>query len=439
MSETQSPQQKLLREMFGAAVEAAMPRTCVPPFLPDPSGIERLVVVGAGKASAAMARAVEDNWQGSLEGLVVTRYGYEVDCDRIEIVTAAHPVPDAAGEEAAKRIMQIAHSMGEGDVMLCLISGGGSTLLAAPAEGLTLEDKQEVNKALLRSGANIAEMNCVRKYLSLVKGGRLAAAAAPARVISLLISDVPGDDPSVIASGPTVPDATSYADARAILEKYSIDPSPQVKQVLESEPDETPKPGDPRLEGAETTLAALPQASLEAAAKIAAAAGYTPHILGDALEGNASDLGVEHAKLALAAKVGEGDITGKVAIISGGETTVVVKGNGRGGRNSEYVLAMAEALDGANGVHAIACDTDGVDGSEENAGAEIDPETLARAIGVDVRQMLDNNDAYTFFEKAGGLVVTGPTFTNVNDFRAILIDPWSLGPGSERGRGAKTR
>jgi len=425
MSGPESSQQKLLRDMFGAAVETAMPRTCVPPYLPDAAGIERLVVVGAGKASAAMARAVEDNWEGPLEGLVVTRYGYEVDCDRIEIVTAAHPVPDAAGEEAAKRIMAIARSLGENDVMLCLISGGGSALLAAPAEGLTLEDKQEVNRALLRSGANISEMNCVRKHLSLVKGGRLAAAAAPARVVSLLISDVPGDDPSVIASGPTVPDATSYADARAILEKYGIEPSPQVRKVLEVEADETPKPGDPRLSGAETKLVALPQASLEAAAKIAEAAGYTPHILGDALEGEASALGVEHAKLAMAAKAGDGDITGKVAIISGGETTVVVKGNGRGGRNSEYVLAMAEALDGAEGIHAIACDTDGVDGSEENAGAEIDPGTLARGrdAGVDVREMLNGNDAYTYFEKAGGLVVTGPTFTNVNDFRAILIDP----------------
>lgn len=420
-----APQQAVLRDMFDAAVEAAMPRTCVPPFLPSPEGIGRLVVVGAGKASAAMARAVEDNWSGPLEGLVVTRYGYEVACDRIEIVTAAHPVPDAAGEAAAKRIMAIAQSLGKDDVMLCLISGGGSALLAAPAEGLTLEDKQDVNRALLRSGANIAEMNCVRKHLSLVKGGRLAAAAAPAKVISLLISDVPGDDPSVIASGPTVPDATSYADARAILERYGIEPSHQVQAVLNDEPDETPKPGDPRLAEAETTLVALPQASLEAAARVAEQAGYRPVILGDALEGEARILAQEHAALALKAQRGEGDITGKVAIISGGETTVVVRGEGRGGRNSEYVLAMAEALDGASGLHAIACDTDGVDGSEENAGAAIDPETLTRgrAVGLDARAMLDGNDAYTYFEKAGGLVVTGPTFTNVNDFRAILVDP----------------
>ncbi|MEQ8666877.1 MAG: glycerate kinase [Rhodospirillales bacterium] len=424
MSGAPNPQQALLRCMFDAAVEAAMPRTCVPPFLPDPTGINRLVVVGAGKASAAMARAVEDNWSGPLEGLVVTRYGYEVDCDRIEIVTAAHPVPDDAGEQAAKRILDIARSLGPDDVMLCLVSGGGSALLAAPAEGLTLADKQEVNRALLKSGANIGEMNCVRKHLSLIKGGRLAAAAHPARVISLLISDVPGDDPSVIASGPTVPDETTYADARAILEKYGIEPSAAVRKVLTEEPDETPKADDPRLAGAETKLVALPQASLEAAARVAAEAGYTPHILGDALEGEARVLGAEHAALAERAKTGKGDIAGKVAIISGGETTVVVRGNGRGGRNSEYALAMAIALDGAEGIHAIACDTDGVDGSEENAGAEIGPQTLAngRDAGVDASAHLDANDAYSFFEKAGGLVVTGPTFTNVNDFRAIIVD-----------------
>ena len=425
MSGAPNSQEALLRRMFDAAVEAAMPRTCVPPFLPDPAGINRLVVVGAGKASAAMARAVEDNWQGPLEGLVVTRYGYEVDCDRIEIVTAAHPVPDDAGEQAAKRILEIARSLGPDDVLLCLISGGGSALLAAPAEGLTLADKQEVNRALLKSGANIGEMNCVRKHLSLVKGGRLAAAAHPARVISLLISDVPGDDPSVIASGPTVPDETTYADARAILTKYGIEPSEAVRKVLESEPDETPKSDDPRLAGAETKLVALPQASLEAAARIAAEAGYTPHILGDALEGEARVLGAEHAALAKAAKAGEGEITGRVAIISGGETTVVVRGQGRGGRNSEYALAMALALDGEGGIHAIACDTDGVDGSEENAGAEIGPETLARGrdAGADAIAYLDSNDAYTYFEKVDGLVVTGPTFTNVNDFRAIIVDP----------------
>lgn len=424
MSDAPDSQSALLRRMFDAAVEAAMPRTCVPPYLPDPAGIERLVVVGAGKASAAMARAVEDNWPGPLEGLVVTRYGYEVDCDRIEIVTAAHPVPDDAGERAAKRILEIAKSLGPDDVMLCLISGGGSALLAAPAEGLTLADKQEVNRALLKSGATIGEMNCVRKHLSLVKGGRLAAAAHPARVISLLISDVPGDDPSVIASGPTVPDETTYADARAILEKYGIEPSGPVLKVLNDEPDETPKSGDPRLAGAETKLVALPQASLEAAAEVAAAAGYTPHILGDALEGEARVLGAEHATLAMRAKAGDGDIAGRVAIISGGETTVVVRGEGRGGRNSEYALSMALALDGADGIHAIACDTDGVDGSEENAGAEIGPGTLARGrdAGVDAQAMLEANDAYTFFETAGGLVVTGPTFTNVNDFRAILVD-----------------
>lgn len=425
MNEPPGKPHNLLEDMFHAAVEEAMPRTCVPTFLPDLGGIGRLVVVGAGKASAAMARAVEDNWPGPLEGLVVTRYGYEVGCERIEIVTAAHPVPDAAGERAARRILDIARSLGPDDMMLCLISGGGSALLAIPADGLTLADKQDVNRALLRSGATIGEMNCVRKHLSAIKGGRLAAAAHPARVLSLLISDVPGDDPSVIASGPTVPDVTSYADARAIVHKYGIVLPASVRTVLEDAQEETPKPGDPRLANAEVRLVAQPRASLEAAARVAAKAGYTPCILGDALEGEARALGAEHAVLARRIRDGKEPPAGRVAVISGGETTVFVRGDGRGGRNSEYVLAMALALDGAAGIHAIACDTDGVDGSEENAGAAIGPETLARgaARGLDARMMLDRNDAYSFFEKAGGLVVSGPTFTNVNDFRAILIDP----------------
>ncbi len=425
MSNSDDRQPRLLREMFDAAVEAAMPRTCVPPFLPDRNDIERCVVIGAGKASAAMARAVEENWDGPLEGLVVTRYGYEVPCERIEIVTAAHPVPDDAGERAARRILDIADGLGPGDVMLCLISGGGSALLAAPADGITLAEKQDVNRALLRSGATISEMNCVRKHLSAVKGGRLAARAYPARVISLLISDVPGDDPSVIASGPTVPDVTTYADARAIIEKYGVDLPGAVADILRNEPDETPKPGDHRLAGAETRLVALPQASLEAAAKIAAEAGYTPHILGDALEGEARVLGREHAELARAVQTGDGPFAAPCAIISGGETTVMVRGDGRGGRNSEYVLSMAVSLEGQRGIHAIACDTDGVDGSEDNAGATIGPDTLesGEANGVDAVRLLDGNDAYTFFEAIGGLVETGPTFTNVNDFRAILVDP----------------
>lgn len=420
MVDDKNTPQDVLRRMFDAAVDAAMPGTCVPPYLSMLKKEGNLVVVGAGKASAAMAKAVEDNWDGPLSGLVVTRYDYGVACDQIEIVEAAHPVPDQNGLQAAKRILDIARGLGAGDVMLCLISGGGSALLTMPAEGMSLEDKQAVNKALLRCGATISEMNCVRKHLSAIKGGRLAAAAYPAKVISLLISDVPGDDPSVIASGPTVYDETTYANARAILEKYAIEPPESVQRVLDAAADETPKPGDRRLAFNETRLVALPQASLEVAAEVAAEAGYTPIILGDAIEGEAGAVAREHAALALAAKErGE-----RAAIISGGETTVIVRGAGRGGRNSEYVLAMAVALDGASGIHAIACDTDGIDGTEDNAGAIIGPDTLSRAVaaGVDPRDALANNDAYSFFEKIGDLVISGPTFTNVNDFRVILVD-----------------
>ncbi len=423
---------ELLREMFEAAVDAAMPATCVPPYLPTPPAGGKLVVVGAGKASAAMARAVEDNWDGPLEGLVVTRYDYGVACDQIEIVEAAHPVPDDNGLEAARRILEIAKGLGEGDVMLCLISGGGSALLTMPAPGMSFEDKQSVNKALLRCGATISEMNCVRKHLSAIKGGRLAAVAAPAKVISLLISDVPGDDPSVIASGPTVFDETTYADARAILDRYEIELPQSVQQVLEAAADETPKSGDPRLAQNETSLVALPQASLEASVKAAQDAGYNTVILGDALEGIASDVGREHAALALAVKANGSavhaesgqTITAPAAIISGGETTVIVRGPGRGGRNSEYMLAMAEALDGAEGIHAIACDTDGIDGTENNAGAMITPDTLARAraAGTSPQAALAENDSYGFFEAIDDLVVCGPTYTNVNDFRVILVD-----------------
>jgi glycerate 2-kinase len=415
-------QEMLLREMFDAAVKAAMPQTCVPPFLPTaPAGGGKLVVVGAGKASAAMARAVEDNWDGPLEGLVVTRYDYGVDCDNIEIVEAAHPVPDAAGLEAARRIKEIAEGLGEGDVMLCLISGGGSSLLTMPAEGMTLEDKQAVNSALLKCGATISEMNCVRKHLSAIKGGRLAIAAYPAKVISLLISDVPGDDPSVIASGPTVSDDTTYANARKILQRYEIELPGSVQTVLEASADETPDSKDLRLEQNETRLVALPQASLEAGAEISQAAGYETLILGDAIEGIASEVAREHAALALE-KQREGK---RLAIISGGETTVIVRGPGRGGRNSEYMLAMAEALDGAPGIYALACDTDGIDGTEDNAGAMINPDTLKRATkaGTSPQDALEKNDSYGFFETIGDLVVCGPTFTNVNDFRVVLVEP----------------
>ena len=414
----------LLRQLFSAALAAADPARAVPRFLPDPPA-GRCVVVGAGKAAAAMARAVEDGWRGDaarLSGLVVTRYGHGVPCARIEVVEAAHPVPDAAGADAARRILRMVGGLGDDDLLLCLISGGGSALLAMPAAGLSLADKQAVNRALLKSGATISEMNCVRKHLSAIKGGRLAAAAAPARVVSLLISDVPGDDPGTIASGPTVADATTFADARAILKRHGIDPPAAVRAHLEAAADETPKPGDPRLARAEAHIIARPQESLEAAATAARAAGITPIILGDAIEGEAREVARAMAQTALQAAR---ENKSPCVLLSSGETTVTVRGHGRGGRNAEFLLALAIALDGAPGIHAIACDTDGIDGSEDNAGALIGPDTLARAaaLGLAPQARLDDNDGYGVFSALGDLVMTGPTRTNVNDFRAILVLP----------------
>lgn len=412
----------LLQAMFDAAVTAAMPAVRVPAHLPArPQG--RLVVVGAGKASAAMAKAVEDHWDGPLSGLVVTRYGHAVPCERIEIVEAAHPVPDANGEAAAQRILDMVQDLSPDDLVLALISGGGSALLSLPAPGLTLEDKRAINAALLRSGAPIGEMNCVRKHLSAIKGGRLAAAAAPARVVTLVISDVPGDDPSAIASGPTVPDPTTFAEARAILAKYCIVTPASVIAHIEQGEDETPKPGDPRLARAETIMIATPQMSLEAAADVARAAGVTPLILGDAIEGEAREVGKVMAGIARQAAVRGQPAPPPCVLISGGETTVTVRGGGRGGRNVEFLLSLAVELNGLAGVFALAGDTDGVDGAEEVAGALITPDTLARAAakGVRAKERLANNDGHGFFEAVGDRIVTGPTLTNVNDFRAILI------------------
>ncbi len=411
-----------LRGLLDAAVASAQPERCVPPHLPAPPR-GRTIVVGAGKASAAMARAVETHWDGPLQGLIVTQHGYRVACERIEIVEAAHPVPDAAGENAAARILDLVASAGADDLVLCLISGGGSALMPAPAAGLTLADKQAVNQALLRSGADIAEMNCVRKHLSAIKGGRLAAAAAPARIVTLMISDVPGDNPSVIASGPTVPDPTTYADARTILEKYAIDPPVAVANHLRKAGDETPKPGDPRLGRAETILVATPQAALEAAAEVARVAGVTPIILGDAIEGEAREVAKVLAGVARQVVRHGQPAPAPTVLLSGGETTVTVRGQGRGGRNAEFQLALALALGGQAGVYALAADTDGVDGTEDNAGALVTPDTLERAAahGVDAKQRLANNDGYGFFSALDDLVVTGPTLTNVNDFRAIFI------------------
>ena len=413
---------ELLTDMLRAAIASAQPAICVPPHLPPrPKG--RTIVVGAGKASAAMARAVEDAWDGPLEGLVVTQHGYRVACDRIEIAEASHPVPDAAGEAAARRILALASSAGADDLVLCLISGGGSALMPLPAAGLTLKDKQAVNRALLRSGATIGEMNCVRKHLSAIKGGRLAAAASPARIVSLMISDVPGDSPSVIASGPTVPDPTTFADARAILDRYGIAEPAAALAHLRAAADETPKAGDPRLAASETVLVATPRMALEAAAEVARANGVTPVILGDAIEGEAREVAKLQAGMALRVAAAGQPIRPPAVLLSGGETTVTVRGKGRGGRNAEFLLALAVALGGAPEVSALAADTDGIDGTEDNAGALLSPDSLGRAsaAGIDAKARLADNDGYGFFSALGDLVVTGPTLTNVNDFRAILI------------------
>ncbi|MCB1489341.1 MAG: glycerate kinase [Bauldia sp.] len=413
-----------LTALLDAAVAAALPDKVVPANLPPPPA-GRTIVVGAGKASAAMAKAVEDHWQGPLEGLVVTRTGHGVPCRRIEIVEASHPVPDARGEDAARRILELVGTAGPDDLVLCLISGGGSALLALPAEGLTLADKQAVNRALLASGADITAMNTVRKHLSAIKGGRLAAAAYPARMVSLLISDVPGDDPSVIASGPTVADPTTFADARAILARYGIDPPPAVAAHLAAASDETPKPGDERLGNASSMIIASPLASLEAAAGVAREAGITSLILGDAIEGEAREVGRTMAGIALSAHAHGQPVAAPAILLSGGETTVTVRGTGRGGRNVEFLAGLTLGLGETPGIHALAADTDGIDGSEDNAGAIVTPDTLARArdLGLDVPAMMDGNDCYSIFATLGDLVVTGPTLTNVNDFRAILILP----------------
>ena len=413
-----------LRRLFDAAIASAQPALCIPPHLPDPASVRgRLVVIGAGKASAAMAQAVEQHWPGPLTGLVVTRYGYSVPCEHIEIIEAAHPVPDEAGLRAAERLLAFVGGLTADDVVLCLISGGGSSLLPLPLAGVTLADKQAINRALLASGATITEMNCVRRHLSAIKGGRLAAACHPARVLTLLISDVPGDDPIDIASGPTVADPTTCADALDIVRRYSIELPPAAREVLDSGRGESVKPGDPRLAGIETRIVAAPQQALEAAAAVAREAGVTAHILGDAIEGEARDVGKVLAGLALqVARQGQ-PFAAPCVLLSGGETTVTVRGTGRGGRNVECLLSMGIALGGHPRIHALAGDTDGVDGQEEIAGAVWQPGTLARAwaLGLRPKDRLADNDGHGFFEALGDQVITGPTLTNVNDFRAIFI------------------
>ncbi len=420
-----APERDLLLRMFHAAVDAAAPARCLPPHLPAPP-TGRTVVVGAGKAAAAMAQAVEAHWPADapLSGLVVTRYGHaSAPLRRIEVVEASHPVPDDAGQRAAARMFDRVGGLGPDDLVLCLISGGGSSLLALPADGIGLADKQAVNRALLRSGAAIDEINCVRKHLSAVKGGRLAVAAAPAEVVTLAISDVPGDDLSLIASGPTLPDPSTLAQARAVLARHGIEPPAAVARRLWDPAAETPKPGDRAFARTRGGLVATPQASLEAAAAVARAAGVTPVILGDAIEGEAAEVARVMAGIARhCARHGQ-PAPVPCVLISGGETTVTVRGAGRGGRNAEFLLALAVALNRHGGIHALACDTDGIDGTEDNAGALLSPDTLVRAVdlGLDARDRLADNDGYGFFAALGDLVVTGPTLTNVNDFRAVLI------------------
>lgn len=417
---------QLLRQMFDAAVASALPRHCLPPHLPaSPAG--RLLVVGAGKAAATMARAVEEHWPGPLSGLVVTRYGHAQPCQRIEVVEAAHPVPDAAGEAAARRMLVLVKGLSAEDLVLCLVSGGGSALLPLPLPGLTLADKQALNRALLASGADIAEMNCVRRHLSAIKGGRLAAACAPARVLNLLISDVPGDDPVNIASGPTVADPSSCGDALAILQRYRIELPAKVHDILSTGAGETLKPGDARLPPIQTRMIATPQQALEAAAAVAQRAGVTAHILGDALEGEARDLGKAIAGMARQVARRGQPFERPCVLLSGGEGAVSLRAAdgppGRGGRNVEFLLSLALALGGEPGIHALAGDTDGIDGMEEKAGALIGPDTLARAwaLGLNPAASLAAHDGHGFFERLGDSIVTGPTLTNVNDFRAVLV------------------
>lgn len=422
-----------LLSLFDAAVKSALPAHNTAAFLPPPPKA-RTLVLGAGKAAGAMAAAVDGLWPAGapLSGLVVTRYGhvpaaYANQRGRIEVVQAAHPVPDAAGQQAAQRIVNLTRGLTADDLVLCLFSGGGSALLSLPAAGLSLEDKQAVNKALLNSGAAIGEMNCVRKHLSAIKGGRLAALCAPARVVTLLISDVPGDAPEVIASGPTVADASTCQQALAICDRYRITLPPAALAGLQSGAFETPKPGDPVFAGHQLHTIATPQQSLEAAAAAARAAGIEAHILSDQIEGESREVGKVHAALARAVARRNSPFSRPCAILSGGETTVTVKTrgatSGRGGRATEFLLGCAIALQSEPGVHVLAADTDGIDGMEDNAGAIVSPSTLQRAaaLGLKPAQMLDNNDAYNFFKPLGDLVMTGPTFTNVNDFRALLI------------------
>lgn len=411
-----------LKSLFLGAVDAADPVRIIPQNLPaKPKG--RTIVVGAGKASAAMAKAFEDVWDGDLTGLVVTRYEYGVECSRIEILESAHPVPDAAGLNAATRMLEFVSGLNQDDLVVALISGGGSSLLPLPPASIGLEGKAAINDALLKSGATIHEMNCLRKYMSTIKGGRLAAAAYPARVVSLVLSDIPGDDPALVASGPTIPDGTSRDDALAIVERYKMSLPVSAMDWLRDAANIAPDPGDPRFARNEVRTIGAAQMSLLAAAEMARNAGVDAHILSDAIEGEARDVGLVHAAMARQVLMRDEPFSKPALLLSGGETTVTLRGRGRGGRNTEFLLGFAIAIRGLSGIHALAADTDGIDGSEANAGAFADGSTFDRLLeaGVDPRACLAGNDAYSAFEAIGDLLVTGPTRTNVNDFRAILL------------------
>jgi glycerate 2-kinase len=419
---------RFLRQLFEAMVAAADPARLLPALLPDPPA-GRTVIVGAGKAAASMAKTVEEHWPADLSGVAVARYGHGLDCWSIEVIEAGHPLPDSTCALAAERVLALVADLTADDLVLVLLSGGGSSLLTLPAPGLTLADVREVNDRLLRSGATIGEINCVRKHLSAITGGRLAAAAWPAEVITFAISDVPGDDPTVIASGPTVGDPSTFADALEVADRHAIRLPTSIRHHLEEALDETPKPGDPRLTRSHLILLTTPAAALRAAASAARAAGVEPVLLGAEVQGEARAVAAEHAALVRSLRTrssAEEPEAGPapLLILSGGETTVTVKGDGRGGRNTEYLLALAIALEaeGHDVVYALAADTDGIDGTEDNAGAILRPDTLARACaaGLDPEAFLAANDSYSFFAALGDLLVTGPTRTNVNDFRAIL-------------------
>ena len=408
---------EFLLTLFNAAVKAAQPDLCLPQFLPAiPKG--NIIVIGAGKASAAMAACAEKHYNSKVSGMVITRYGYNVHCHNIEIVEAGHPIPDLAGYNATSRLLRILASVTEDDLVLCLLSGGGSSLLTLPVEGLSLAEKQGINTMLLHSGAAIDEINIIRKHLSQVKGGRLAALCGRARLLTLVVSDVVDDDLSVVASGPTVPDLSTYSDAIAVIDKYDLKLPISAMKILHEGKDETPKPGNSIFDNNSTEIVTSSQNSLDAAVKVAEAAGIEPFILNDYLEGEAKDIGSR-----MAAVVADYKNRAPCVLLSGGELTVKVKGIGKGGPNTEFLIALAMALNGADNVFAIACDTDGTDGSGDNAGAIITPDTLkrARSLGLDPSDILNKNDAYGFFRALDDLIITGPTFTNVNDFRAIMI------------------